>query len=119
MYDYDKKGSLDSNGRLKVLDGFDAIAQAIENWMYVAISERIMYPEEGNNMLYYLGKKMNNDAIQSIKSKLIEGIDEDFGDYVTIQDASVIPIPEEAVIHISLVVKWRQVIRIIETNIAI
>ena len=119
MYDYDKTGTLDPNGKLRVLDGFDAIAQAIENWMYMALSERIMYPEEGNNLIYFLGKKMNADGIADLQSKISSGIEEDFGKFVTVQQTTVIPVPEEATIHIEVTVTWRQVTKTIETNIAL
>lgn len=119
MYDYNKNGALDSNGKLRVLNGFDAVSQAISNWIHVALSERIMYPEEGNNVIYFLGKKMNSDTISELESRIQTGISEDFGNFVTVKDASILPVPEEATLQISVTVTWQQTTATVTTNLTV
>lgn len=117
MYDYDKNGTIDYQGKLTVLSGFDAVSQAMENWVYVALSERVMYPEEGNNLIYYIGKKMDTETISQLEQNIASGIEEDFGSLVSVLTAEVTPVYDQGAINISITVKWRQKTKTVSTNL--
>lgn len=104
MYDYDSTGTLDPNGKLSVLSGRTALGRAIDNWIYTSISERIMYPEEGGNLIYYLGKPMHEDMLGELREKIQAGLENDFGTNIVVHSVTVKDIPNEETIAITTVV---------------
>lgn len=82
---------LNKDGVLKVLEGAEAIENAIKQWITSFRGEYIRNPSKGGYITYWLMKPMNNDTQRAIRESIIEGIMEDFSPEIRIKTLEVTP----------------------------
>lgn len=89
--DYSIYADTDAQGVLKVLQGREAVENALRMWLVSFPGEVIRMPRKGGYVTKWLFKPMNEDTQQYIKEAIIEGINEDFPIALRLREVEVIP----------------------------
>lgn len=89
--DFPMNAETNGDGVLKVLEGHEAVENAIRQWISSFRGEYIRNPSRGGYVTYWLLKPMNEDTRRAIKESIREGFYEDFSPEIEIRKLEVTP----------------------------
>jgi len=101
-YDYPFYKKLNKNGSIADVTNSDALAQAVKIWLVSKKNEKIR-SNSGGIMYPYLGKMMDDDKAKEIKSRINQGLSEEFNPPLTVIQLDVNPNYEKERWEISIV----------------
>ena len=88
-FDYPITKKLKSNGELKTLENSDALFQSVKIWLCCNSRDKIR-SLSGGNLSKYIGKPMDNDTANNIRSDIIYGLKYEFYPSITVVDCKVV-----------------------------
>ena len=88
-FDYPITKKLNSNVELKTLENSDALFQSVKIWLCCNSRDKIR-SLSGGNLSKYIGKPMDNDTANNIRSDIIYGLKYEFYPSITVVDCNVV-----------------------------